>query len=138
MSQLDLIAELRANRPVAPVELRARVRDLAASAPAPRRRFTWKRALVVAIAVAGLAAVAGVLGTRDGGTGHVAQTLAPQDAPTSVATAKPKAKATRSSSEAFALATAGSARAAAPPSRAGAVGATVPPPSVSDAQRYSA
>ena len=48
MSQLDLIAELRAHRPVAPSELRARVRDLAATAPAPRRRFTWRRALVVA------------------------------------------------------------------------------------------
>ena len=65
MSQLDLIAELRARPPVAPAELRERVRRLAADAPAPRRRFTWRRALVVAIAVAGLAAVAGVLGTRD-------------------------------------------------------------------------
>ena len=51
MSQLDLIAELRAHRPVAPAELRERVRQLAADAPAPRRRFTWRRALVVAIAV---------------------------------------------------------------------------------------
>src|SRR4051794_32543312 len=67
MSQLDLIAELRTNRPVAPAELRRRVRALAATAPAPKRRFTWRRALVVGIAVAGLAAVAGVVGTRDGG-----------------------------------------------------------------------
>src|SRR5262245_51662161 len=67
MSQLDVIAELRAHRPVAPSELRERVRDLAANAPAPRRRFTWRRALVVAIAVGSLAAVAGVVGTRDGG-----------------------------------------------------------------------
>src|SRR5580765_2670891 len=67
MSQLDLIAEIRENRPVAPAELRERVRQLAADAPAPRRRFTWRRALVVAIAVAGLAAVAGVLGTRNTG-----------------------------------------------------------------------
>src|SRR5262245_30083072 len=64
MSQLDLIAELRANRPAAPPELRARVLELAASVPAPRRRFTWRRALVVAVAVAGLAALAGALMPR--------------------------------------------------------------------------
>src|SRR6476659_7869376 len=61
MSQLDLIAELRAHRPVAPAELRERVRQLAADAPAPRRRLTWRRALVVGIAAAGLAVLAGVL-----------------------------------------------------------------------------
>src|SRR5262249_25823671 len=64
MSQLDLIAELRANRPVAPAEVRERVRQLAPNAPVAGRRVTWRRALVVAIAVAALATVAGVLGTR--------------------------------------------------------------------------
>ena len=37
MSQLDLIAELRESRPVAPAELRERVRQLAADAPRSRR-----------------------------------------------------------------------------------------------------
>src|SRR5262245_2767105 len=64
MSPHELMAELRANRPVAPTELRHHIRQLAASVPEGRRRFTWRRALVVAIAVAGLAAVAGVLGTK--------------------------------------------------------------------------
>ena len=64
MSQLDLIAELRATRPIAPAELRDRVRELAATAPASaaalhlaaraRRRVRGGRA----------AAVAGVLGSR--------------------------------------------------------------------------
>src|SRR5215813_9458543 len=67
MSQLDLLAEIHAARPVAPAELRERVRGLAAAAPAPRRRITWRRAAVLAFAVAALAATAGVLGTRDGG-----------------------------------------------------------------------
>ncbi len=58
MSQRDLIAELRDARVAAPAEVRERVRLLAASAPAPpRRRLTWRRALVVAVpAVAAVAA----------------------------------------------------------------------------------
>ena len=50
MSQRDLVAELRGARIAAPAELRERVRSIAAGAPAPRRRFTWRRALVVAAA----------------------------------------------------------------------------------------
>src|SRR4051794_39116571 len=95
MSQLDLVAELRAHRPVAPVELRERVRDLAATAPAPKRRFTWRRALVVAIAVAGLAAVAGGARGRDTGQknlgtrGPVLIPPAPQAKPSGAAATSP-------------------------------------------------
>src|SRR5262245_44162069 len=133
MSQLDLITELRAHRPVAPAELRERVRQLAADAPAPRRRFTWKRALVVAIAVAALAAVAGVLGTRDGGQRSAAQKhnelaavpfagRAPTDsagAADQAGAAPPVSKAKAATGSEFRL-------------------AQVPPPSATNAQRYSA
>src|SRR4051794_3911999 len=55
---------LRAARPVAPPELRARVRLIAAAAeePARRRRLPWRRiALVVAPAALAAAAVSGVV-----------------------------------------------------------------------------
>ena len=64
MSQLDLARTLRKARPVAPSELRERVRLVAAHASPPRRRLvTWRRALVVAVPVAA-AVAAGVLATR--------------------------------------------------------------------------
>jgi hypothetical protein len=63
MSQRDLVAELRAARVEAPPEVRERVRLIAAAAPAPPRRVTWRRAAVVLVpAVAAIAAA--VLVTR--------------------------------------------------------------------------
>jgi hypothetical protein len=95
-SSPDLIHELRASRPSAPVHLRARVRELAAEQPArPRwasRRFTIRRGALLAVpaAVAVAIAAAGVIGlTRSdaptqeslvqqaGGTGSVHGGLAP-------------------------------------------------------------
>jgi hypothetical protein len=63
MSQLDLLTELRAARPVAPPELRERVRLVAAqAAPPPRRRLTWRRAAIVLVpAVAGIVVAAVVI-----------------------------------------------------------------------------
>ena len=59
MSQLELVQALRANRPVAPTELRERV--LALAPPPPPRRFEPNlRRLVPAVAFAGLAAAVGV------------------------------------------------------------------------------
>lgn len=61
MSQRDLTAELRLSRVVAPADLRARVRAIAANAQVattPRRRVTWRRALVVALPVAAAVAAA--------------------------------------------------------------------------------
>lgn len=53
MSQRDLIAELRAVRVSAPDEVRDRVRSIAARDETVRtRRFTWRRALVVALPAA--------------------------------------------------------------------------------------
>jgi len=52
MSQRDLVAELRAAHVEAPPEVRERVRLVAAGAPAPPRRFTWRRSLVVLVPVA--------------------------------------------------------------------------------------
>jgi hypothetical protein len=64
MSQPDLARVLRDTRPMAPPELRERVRLVAAQATPPRRRpFTWRRALLVAVPVA-IAVAAGVLATR--------------------------------------------------------------------------
>ena len=58
MSQRDLVAELRGARLAAPIHLREQVRLIAASAMPPTRRFTWRRALVVALpAAAAIAAV---------------------------------------------------------------------------------
>jgi uncharacterized protein DUF4349 len=59
VSQLELVQELRAHRPVAPAELRERV--LAPAPPPPPRRFEPNlRRLVPAVAFAGLAVAVGV------------------------------------------------------------------------------
>ena len=64
MSQPDLARLLRDARPVAPPELRERLRLVAAQATPPRRQLlTWRRALLVAVPVA-IAVAAGVLATR--------------------------------------------------------------------------
>ena len=69
-SSPDLIHELRASRPSAPLELRARVREIAAAQPKPRStpwaswRFSLRRGVLVAVpaAVALAFATAGVIG----------------------------------------------------------------------------
>jgi hypothetical protein len=66
MSQRDLVAELRGARLAAPPHLREQVRMIAASATPPAKRFTWRRALVVALPVAA-AVAAVVVVTRPGG-----------------------------------------------------------------------
>lgn len=58
MSQRDLAAELRASRVTAPDEVRERVRLIAVGDTPPPRRFTWRRALVVALPVAAAVAAA--------------------------------------------------------------------------------
>ena len=63
MSQRDLTAELRGARIAAPSELRERVRLIAAADTTPTRRFTWRRALVVALPVAA-AVAASIVFTR--------------------------------------------------------------------------
>jgi len=65
MSQRDLTAELRGARIAAPSELRERVRLIAAADTTPTRRFTWRRALVVALPVAA-AVAASIVFTRPG------------------------------------------------------------------------
>ncbi len=80
MSQLDLIAHLRERRPVAPAELRERVRQIAARAPEPHRRFTSRRALVVLAPVAAAAALAAAFLPRGGNQNSfedTSRTLAP-------------------------------------------------------------
>jgi Domain of unknown function (DUF4349) len=69
-SSPDLIHELRASRPSAPLELRARVREIAAAQPQPKPapwanwRFPGRRSVLVAVpaAVALAFATAGVIG----------------------------------------------------------------------------
>jgi hypothetical protein len=64
MSRPDLARTLREARPVAPAELRERVRLVAAEASPPRRQLvTWRRALVLVVVV-GTAVAAGVIATR--------------------------------------------------------------------------
>jgi hypothetical protein len=65
MSQRDAIAELRANKPAAPVEVRERVRLISGAEPASRRRFnfTWRRAGLV-LAPAMIAVVAATIALR--------------------------------------------------------------------------
>src|SRR3954451_20831082 len=63
MSQRDLAAELRASRIAAPDEVRERVRLIAVAATPPPRRFSWRRALVVALPVAA-AIAASIVFTR--------------------------------------------------------------------------
>ncbi|MFL5954912.1 MAG: DUF4349 domain-containing protein [Gaiellaceae bacterium] len=60
MSQRDLAVELRASHVAAPDEVRERVRLIAAGdrSTSPPRRFTWRRALVVALPVAAAIAAA--------------------------------------------------------------------------------
>src|SRR6476659_2679627 len=65
MSQRDLTAELRGARIAAPSALRERVRLIAAADTTPTRRFTWRRALVVALPVAA-AVAASIVFTRPG------------------------------------------------------------------------
>jgi hypothetical protein len=67
MSQRDLTAELRGARITAPAELRERVRLIAAADTTPARRFTWRRALVVALPVAA-AIAASIVFTRPSDT----------------------------------------------------------------------
>ena len=73
MSQPDLLRELRESRPVAPAELRERVRLIAAQAsetPPPRRFFprpTRRRALLVLVPVALAASIAAVVVLPRGG-----------------------------------------------------------------------
>ena len=63
MSQRDLTAELHAARGAAPYELRERVRMIAARAEPRHPRFTWRRALVIAVPIAA-AVAASIVFTR--------------------------------------------------------------------------
>jgi hypothetical protein len=74
MSQRDLTAELRAKRVTAPPELRDRIRLIVAAdeTTIPPRRFTWRRALVVALPVAA-AIAASIVFTRP--SNQTAQTV---------------------------------------------------------------
>ena len=67
MSQRDLVAELRGARIAAPADVRERVRLIAAAATPAPRRFTWRRALVVALPVAA-AVAASIVFTRPSDT----------------------------------------------------------------------
>ena len=75
MSQRDLAAELRGTRITAPSELRDRVRLIAAADTTPTRRFTWRRALVVALPVAA-AIAASIVFTRPSSDNQQAATPA--------------------------------------------------------------
>ena len=58
MSQPDLVARLSGLKPVAPAELRERVRTIAGQAAPHSGRWTWRRAVPVAVALAAAAVAA--------------------------------------------------------------------------------
>jgi hypothetical protein len=97
MSQPDLLDRLRDARPIAPTELRERVRLIAAQAPSPRRTLTWRRSLVVLVPVAA-AIIAAVVILPGGGkqaesvqvpeSALAAQTLTPSLAESSASQAR--------------------------------------------------
>src|SRR3954447_7775277 len=82
MSQRDLVAELRAAHVDAPPEVRERVRLIAAGAPAPPRRITWRRSLVVLVPVA-TAVAATIVFTRPAKNPEVVREI--QHTPTTLA-----------------------------------------------------
>src|SRR5258708_20257002 len=89
MSQPDLARALRDARPVAPAELRERVRLVSAQASTPRRQLvTWRRSLVLAVVV-GAAVAAGVIATRPSHHTVTAQEAAIAQAPNSIHTLGP-------------------------------------------------
>jgi len=122
-SQLELVAALRAARPVAPRELRERVRFAASQVPPARRRISWRRAPLVLAPVA-LAAV-------------LAAALLPRGDETPTATHNPYAGAAPAAVEAQTTpgAAAGALRSLAP---AATDAAKVPAPSAGRAQRFQA
>jgi hypothetical protein len=74
-----ITAELRGTRIAAPAELRERVRLIAAADRTPHRRFTWRRALVVALPVAA-AVAASIVFTRPGDNRNASTESAPRSA----------------------------------------------------------
>src|SRR5438045_760131 len=80
MSQHDLQGELRRARPVAPEELRERVRLIADRAPQTQRRLSWRlgAALAFAAAIAVAAAVVAVRGRDEHPAAEATVTVADQ------------------------------------------------------------
>ncbi len=130
MSQPDFAAELRAARPIAPAEVRERVRLIAARSASPQPRITWRRALAVAVPLAAALAVAGLL-LPGNGAHNAAETTVPHNAAGTTPELAAPAIARKASGQ---LNTAGAA--AATPSFAQTD--TLPAPSASRVQRYSA
>ena len=124
MSQPDLIAQLREARPVAPPELRERVRLIGVEAAVPpRRRITWRRAVVVLVPVAAAIVAAVVLLPRGG----------KQAVPVQHGAARAASSTAGTPGRDFALGPAVGAGNAIP-----AAAATPPAPSRTRLQRYSA
>ena len=101
MSQRDLVAELRAAHVEAPPEVRERVRLIAAGAPTPPRRVTWRRALVVVVPIAAAIAATIVYTRPSHDTSVVERAIAHQ--PGTVRASIPAAPSGDSAGKAFAL-----------------------------------
>jgi len=131
MSQPDLLTQLRQARPIAPRELRERVRLVAERAPQPRRRLSWRLGAVVALGAA-LAIVAAVVATRGDDRGS-ASAPTPAPAPES---ARSKAYGAPTDSAAAPQAEANRLQVLAPTRAGKAVGSVAP--SATRLQRYRA
>ena len=129
-SSSDLISELRASRPAAPVELRARIREISEISAAPRRerapwaRWRLRRSLLIAVPAAAALAVAsaGALGIARSGEQTSAQRLATEQGLSSAAAPSTDLKATP---RADAQGSAATGAAPAPATRAQRVSATL-------------
>src|SRR5437867_65680 len=118
MSQPDLVSSLRDARPVTPPELRERVRLIAAEASdPPRRLLSWRRAAVVLVPVAAAIAAA-ILVTSHGGNQTTVHGVRP---PVAIQNTAAGAKAQARSTD-----------------QSGVAASSIPAPSASRAQRYSA
>jgi hypothetical protein len=132
LSQPELVARLRAARPVAPRELRERVVGLAerSAPPRPPRRFRWRRATLVLVPAAAAAVLAAALiPSRD--TGERAAVTTPAFDSRSAAPVPSLGSPPATESEAAAPSAGGMTQVA--PKTADA-----PAPSGTRAQRYSA
>src|SRR5262249_28467693 len=92
MSQRGLERRVRAARPVAPQELRERVRAIAAQPVPARRRLGWRRTLAIAVPLAAAlaAALVAVLANDHGsrpGSAPVAKSAPPEQSPAGAAPA---------------------------------------------------
>jgi hypothetical protein len=138
MSQPDLITQLRESRPLAPADVRAHVRELAARAERPeqKRSFGPRRGILIALPVAAAAAAAAIL-LPGGGRQPAALAPALRLAASPPGVARSLAPAPKAG-QVFAAGSSATNGAAGASSAQSSLGATVPATNPNRVQRVSA